>query len=353
VSGTPARDRRPRCPCRSSSRNLAGPVPDADDLALAPPSPLKRLRFLIEHAFVAYVAWGVRLYPRRIALAWGTFFGTLAWLSMRADRRVAHANLDLVLGDSVSRRAKHRIVRQTFQRTGRMMTNLFWAPRQSPADHLAIADGDATWAALRELTNRGKGVVLVTPHYDDFEMLCRVVAAAGFPFLFVAEPVANPRVERLLTRLRAGTGNTPVPPKFALLKLLRGLRRGERAAVVCDVNGRRGRGGVWVDFFGRQVFNGVALAELALRTGSAVVFVTGRTTPGGRMTVTHRPPIEFAATGDHEADVRALTQRVVDYHAELLRTDPEPWLWTYKRWKRLPSPGATGYPFYARFARVR
>ena len=328
-------------------------MPDADDIAESPPSPLRRLRFLAEHAVVAYLAWGVRLYPRRVALWWGSFFATLAYPFLRADRAVALANLDLVLGDAATPADKRRIARAAFRRTGRVVANLFWSKRLKPADYARLVDGEPTWQTLRDLQAKGKGAVLVTAHYDDWEMLCLAAGAAGVPFLFVAEPVANPRVERLFTALRAGTGNTPVPPKFALLKLLRGLRRGERVAVVCDVNGRRGRGGVWVDFFGRRVFNGVALAELALRTGSAVVFIAARTQPDGRMKVTNHPPIEPAKTANHDADVAALTQRVVDLHAELLRRDPEPWLWTYKRWKRLPEPKATGYPPYARFARVK
>ena len=72
--------------------------------------------------------------------------------------------------------------------------------------------------------------------------------------------------------------------------------------------------------------------------------------PGGRTRLVCRPPIEFERTGDQEADVKALSQQVLDCCRDLILEDPGPWLWTYKRWKRRPTPEAEGYPFYSRYA---
>ncbi len=61
---------------------------------------------------------------------------------------------------------------------------------------------------------------------------------------------------------------------------------------------------------------------------------------------------QLAAVLDHAADVAALSQQVLDQCRDLIRDDPEPWLWTYKRWKRRPTPDRDGYPFYSRYART-
>ena len=308
----------------------------------------------MEYVLLACFGWGVRLYIYRgAALALGTFWGTLAYFIRGRDRAVALANLSIVLGETVSPKQKRRIVRETFRRLGRIVIGLFWAPRLKPADFQRLVDGDDFWATLRRLEERKKGVVLVTAHFGDWEMLCLATAAAGFPMMIITEPPANPRLSAIFDRLRSCTGNHAVPPKYAMLKLFRGLRRGERVGLVCDVNGRRGRGGVWVDFFGLQVFNGIALAELALRTNSAVVFAAAHPLPKGRMKIVCAEPVERKPTADHADDVQKLTQHVVHQHEALLRHDPAPWLWTYKRWKRKPTPDAAGYPSYARFNRVK
>jgi KDO2-lipid IV(A) lauroyltransferase len=307
----------------------------------------------VEFACVALFGGLIRLLPRRGAMALGAAVGSIACVVFRHDRRVARANLDLVLADSVSPAEKRAMIRATFRRLGRVIMGLFWAPRLTAAHCAALVEGDAFWRTLRELQQRGKGAILVTAHYGDWELLCLATAAAGFPLLMVAEAMTNPGLERIFSYHRTCTGNRTVPPRHAVLKLFRALRRGERVAMMADVNGRRGRGGVWVDFFGRQVFNGTAMAELARRTQSAIVFAAMVPLSGGRFRVECREPIEATPTDDAEADVRELTQRVVDFHAELLRRDPRPWLWTYKRWKRKPADDATGYPFYARCARVK
>ena len=240
----------------------------------------------------------------------------------------------------------------TFRRSGSVITGLLWSPRLTRENAMKALDGEPFWKVLRDLESRGKGAVLVTAHYGDWELLCHATAAIGLPMLMVTEPMANPRLHGMFSRLRCCTGNTTVAPMYAMLKLFRALKRGQRVALMCDVNGRRGRGGVWLDFFGRKVFNGSALAELAIRTNSAVVFAVTVPQPDGRFTVDCFPPIEPIASDDHAADIQRLTQQVVDLHAQVLQRDPDPWLWSYKRWKRRPSEEAEGYPFYSRYARV-
>lgn len=325
---------------------------DHDDEANLWPAFPRRVRFLGEWLLVAGLGVAVRCLPFSWARGLGAAVGAVAsWVL--PDRKVALANLHVVLGDSVSEAEKRRLAVQTFRRLGRVVLGLFWSPRLSSQRIAQLCDVTALAEVLRELQSQKRGVVLVTAHYGDWELLCHATAAAGYPFMMVTEPVANPRLQAVFDRLRGCTGNRPIPPKYALLKLFRGLRRGDRVAVMCDVNGRRGRGGVWVDFFGLPVFNGVAMAELALRTKSVVVFAAAMPQAGGRHVVRCWPSIDPIATSDHDADVRNLTQQIADYHADLLQLDPAPWLWTYKRWKRKPAVDTPGYPFYASFKRVK
>jgi KDO2-lipid IV(A) lauroyltransferase len=327
-------------------------VADHDDDPNLRPPPLRRLRFLLEYLLIASVGWWVRLWPRRMSVVGGGIIGRAAGLALGADRRVAMANLDVVLGDAVPSSRKRQIATRTFVRLGQVVVGLFWAPRLTPMTAAALCDSTDLNRLLTDLRSRGRGVVLATVHYGDWELACLNSGFAGLPIMMVTEPLANPRLTAMFDRLRSCSGNKVIPPKYAVLKLFRGLRRGERVAVMCDVNGRRGRGGVWADFLGRPVFNGVAAAELALRTNAAVVFVASLPQSGGRHVVKVWPVIEPEPSGDHAADVLRVTQRLVDCHAELLKQDPEPWLWTYKRWKRKPSADAPGYPFYASHKRV-
>jgi lauroyl/myristoyl acyltransferase len=43
------------------------------------------------------------------------------------------------------------------------------------------------------------------------------------------------------------------------------------------------------------------------------------------------------------------SQRCLDRAAALIQREPEHWLWTYKRWKRRPTPEQGAYPFYSKY----
>lgn len=317
-----------------------------------PTSALKRLRHRLEYAIVAFFAWATQLMSYDLMRGVARAIGYGAFLCRKHDREVAYANLELVLGDSIGRAAKRRIVRRTFQRMTCVLMGMLWAPRLTRERANELLDGTELWDVFRGFEARRRGVVAVTAHYGDWELFCYASALNGLPLLMVTEAMPNPLLEPLVNRVRGASGNRTIPPRFALLKLFRGLRQGERVAVMTDVNGRRGRGGVWLEFFGLPVFNGTALAELALRTNSAVVFAAVRPTADGRYRVVCPPPIEFQPTGDHGADVRALSQQTLNCLADLIRADPEPWLWTYKRWKRRPMAEVGNFPFYSKFART-
>jgi KDO2-lipid IV(A) lauroyltransferase len=140
-----------------------------------------------------------------------------------------------------------------------------------------------------------------------------------------------------------------IRPRYAVLKLFKHLKRGGSIGMLIDVNGRRGRGGAWLDFFGLKVFNSTAVVELALRTGASLLFIHAKPRPDGKTEVVVQPPVELSRTGDRETDVRVTSQRCLDRAAALIEQDPEQWLWTYKRWKRRPTPERAPYPFYSKY----
>ncbi len=111
------------------------------------------------------------------------------------------------------------------------------------------------------------------------------------------------------------------------------------------------RGGVWLNFFGLPVFNNSAMAALALRTGAAIVCSVGHPLPGGRARVVYSPKIEFSPTGNYEADLQTLSQKCLDFCEDLVRRNPEHWMWSYKRWKHCPTPDRSRFPFYATHGR--
>jgi Kdo2-lipid IVA lauroyltransferase/acyltransferase len=315
-----------------------------------PPSALKRFRYRLEAAGLRAVSAIIPMLPRSAAMGLARVLGSLAYYLLAEDRRVAYANLDIVFGDSKTLPEKRRIVRNTFQNLTANLVGLFWAPRITAADIDRYVEPDAaSWEWLAGLKARGKGLICITPHYGDWELMSLASGYKGVTYTTVMEATKNPALQETISRLRSLSGHTTVHPRFAVVKLFKALSRGEAIGVLIDVNARRGRGGVWLDFFGLPVFNTAAVAELAMRTGAAIAFGAGHPLPGRRIKMIMGPEIVPDDTGDHAQDVLTTSQRCLDLCADLIRKNPEHWLWTYKRWKRRPSPEAGRYPFYSKY----
>ena len=311
---------------------------------------VRRLRHLIEAAALRTVALLIVALPRRLAVVLGQALGWAAYFLLATDRRVALANLDIAFGDTRPRREKRRLARAAFQNFGRNLVGLFWSPRLDPDNIRRYVDLDpANWQWFQQVRSRGNGVILISAHYGDWELGLLAAGFLGAACTTVTEPTTNPAIERMITALRSASGHTTVHPRFAMVKLFKALRRGGTIAMLIDVNARRGRGGVWLDFFGLPVFNTPAVAQLARRTGAAIVFVVAHPLPGCRVKLLFGPQIALADSGDEDDDVQTTSQRCLDECAALVRGHPEHWLWTYKRWKRRPAADAGTYPFYSKY----
>jgi KDO2-lipid IV(A) lauroyltransferase len=55
-------------------------------------------------------------------------------------------------------------------------------------------------------------------------------------------------------------------------------------------------------------------------------------TRGARFRVVVHPPLEFARTGDRQADIAAGVAAVNAFMEARVRERPEEWFWVHKRW---------------------
>jgi len=319
------------------------------------PSFWKRCRHRIEAAFLALLAASIPLLSRRLLVGLANGLGRLAFHLLAYERRVALTNLDIAFGPDKSAAEKKRIVVTSFQNFARSFLGLFWAQRQGGAALEKLVEVDAeSLRRVQELRHRGKAIIFVTLHYGEWEWLGLATARSGIPMTIVAEQTRNPHVERILNRLRSRTGNRTILQRFAVTKLFKELKRGGCVALLIDLNAPQGRGGIWLDFFGRPVFNNSAAAALALHTGAPIVGGVAYPLPDGRVRIVYGPEIPVEPTGDRAADLLAISQRCLDYCEAIIRDRPDFWLWFYRRWKFRPSPEKGNFPDYSiYFERLR
>ena len=184
---------------------------------------------------------------------------------------------------------------------------------------------------------RGKGVLLVSGHFANWEILCSVAREYGFSGGAIVRHPNNPYVSRWLERTRARNWMEEQIPKGA-----QGTRRTfsllRRGAAICFMMDQRASEGIQVPFFGRPAFTTPAAAMLALKMGAVIVPCSNERVNGAHFHVRIFPIIEPPNTGDPDSDMVELTAAMTRFIEERVRERPGEWLWIHKRWVKDNAP---------------
>ncbi len=294
-------------------------------------SAVKRLRRAAETVAFSGFVGAVRALPYRRARALGAGAGRFAF-DRGLRRRVAEENVRARLAVEDPEEAR-RIARESYAVMGRTFAGLLRGDRvPEPETDRLLSPGQAD--TFRNLHAEGKGVVLVSGHFGDWELMLLAAARLGLPMAALAGDQANPSVDAAVRRLRREAGITPLSARSGLRDALRFLRRGGLVATLGDQDARRK--GIFLDFLGTPASTHTGVFSLALRAGSPVLFgvcVDRDGRPETRPLRIWRP--DDAPTG--EAD--ALRHGAAWYNRALeeeVRDAPGNYFWAHRRWKTRP-----------------
>jgi KDO2-lipid IV(A) lauroyltransferase len=180
----------------------------------------------------------------------------------------------------------------------------------------------------------GKGVVAVTGHMGNWELMAAWIGTRGFKTGVVAQKLYDPRFDEALNQYRRDKGieifprNTPVRP------ILRFLKAGGALGVLADQD--TNVDSVWVPFFGRLAKTPIGPVSLAQASGAALVTLFNWREPDGRYAIRFGSPIPVPERGQDVTPAVAEYARLTE---EALRAHPEQWVWMHERWRSKPPQG--------------
>lgn len=287
----------------------------------------KKLRFLGE-AIPFYGFMGLfKLIGVDAASAVGGFIGRHIFRLLKpAD--VARQNLRMAYPEKTADEIE-AIVRAVCENLGRVVAEYPHLDKITitPGHRLELEGEEHGFDAIA----RGKGVMFLSAHLSNWEVMPNAGREIGYPASIVYRPPNNPYVANWISRQRAKRGPDEQITKGAqgTRRIFTLLRRGQCIYMLVD---QKTYEGVPVPFFGRDALTTSAPASLALRMGSALVPVSCKRTKGAHFKITVHPPLQFEPTGDAEADTLALTAKITATVEAMVRDDPTQWLWIHRRW---------------------
>lgn len=178
----------------------------------------------------------------------------------------------------------------------------------------------------------GKPAVFVSGHFANWEVIPRTMHAAGVDYCFVYRAANNPLVDGLIIARRGGVMSRRQIPKGKRggRDMIDALRNGVSVAMLVDQ--KLTSGGIPSPLFGRPAMTAPAAARLALKYGAPVIPVSIERLFGAHFRLTVSAPLAFMPTGDMNADVQTLTDRINLEIESMIRKAPGQWLWLHRRW---------------------
>ncbi len=292
---------------------------------------MKKALWALQAASLLILSFPFSLLPVRA----GELLGILLYHVWRSRRSIAVDNLrrSVELGAISLARSPEEVIRDNFRNLGRSfieVVRVYYGTGRTILDRIVIKGIEH----FEHARAKGKGILLITGHCGNWELLAIMASYRVAPISVVVRPLNNPYLDRLLLNARSRFGNKVIDKKGALRAILTALKEGGIIGILMDQSVLPDEGYV-IDFLGRGAWTTRMPALLARKTGAAAVPAFIRRTEEGHE-ITVYPEIELSQNSNHDEAVREDTERFSRYIEDYIKENPSQWLWIHRRWKRLP-----------------
>ena len=275
--------------------------------------------------------WLTARVPRWVGYRVAALGGELYFWLNPAHSHKAVENYAVVLADDVASPRVRLMARRAFRNYAKSLFDFF---RQAAIDP-DVFEADASIGGFEHVDAAlalGRGLVVISPHFGNWDLAGGLVAARGYRFATLADAFAQPEVDALVRDMRERLGMGVIPlDSGSLRRILTMLRRNQIVAFVGDRPQREG--GTAVTFFGAEAWLPGGPARFALRSGAPLIFgYVGRRPGDYTFFGEFEPPIAYVPTGDEAVDVQALTQAWATRLEALLRQYPDQWYMFRQMW---------------------
>lgn len=292
------------------------------------------MKFKFRRYYLYYLAraaiFFIYLLPANIGSHVAAFGGRIAYLILAKYRNITIENLTLAFGKERTPAEIRMIARRVFENLGRNAFELIQFPKINSAniDRIVTMRGAAI---LDQAFREGKGVVVLTAHFGNWELMPAVLRMKGYPGYAIGRRLYFDKYDAYLNRLRKVHDVNIIYRDESPRKMLRALRDNKIVGIVADQD-VDSVDGVFVDFFGRKAYTPAGPAALAKASGAPIIPVLIMR-ENGRHTVVVDPPVGLVDTGDREKDLAENTQRWSNIIESYIRRYPDQWVWMHRRWK--------------------
>ena len=273
----------------------------------------------------------VKYTPRLITDAILNFFASLAYRLDARHKKIARVNLDLAYGYKMSEEEKRRIVKKCYK-------NLLYNMRDFVENQNTTKEKLLQKVAIHnehfytDIKQKGKGVIFLTAHYGNWELLPLCMGALYGKLWGVGRNLDSQKMNEVLQKNRNQFNVHMLEKTGAIRGLLKALRVGENVGLLVDQN-TSDKEGILINFFGKLARHTPSAALIARKTGAAIVPAFITTNNYKSYDITFYEPIITEKTEDNGKDIKKSVQLQANITQKVIEKKPDEWFWLHRRWK--------------------
>lgn len=280
------------------------------------------------YIFYAFI-WIVTLLPLRVLYIFSDIlFLVLYWIPGYRKKTVA-ANLKNSFPEKTPEEL-HVIEKKFYHHLCDMFIETFKLTHMSDRTlmkHFRVTNTEL----LERLHSEGRDVIAALGHYGNWEWLAILPLMTKFKVVSIYKPLQNKHFDRFMINIRSKNGMILSPMQYVIREVLKNRNNNIRTlyAFITDQIPSRGDINFWTNFLNQETPVYLGAEKVSSKYDMAMVFFTIQKIKRGCY------DLNIELLFEHTAGLpeHFITETHVKRLEEVIRANPEFWVWSHRRWK--------------------
>jgi KDO2-lipid IV(A) lauroyltransferase len=221
----------------------------------------------------------------------------------------------------------YRLTKKIYSELAITVVEVFTLPSKYLMKRIQIIGYDN----IQKARNMGKGVIIVTGHFGNWELIPQLVAREHSPVSGPAAKIKNPFINRYIENKRAHFNLVAFKIKNAFLYITKALKKNEVVTLVIDQRARKH--GIESEFFGQKAYLHSSAAQLAIRFEVPIVYAYDVRDAKGYHKVYFHEPVVYKNLEYTKENIYKITVETHSVLEKYIKEYPHLWFWVHRKWK--------------------
>lgn len=271
----------------------------------------------------------IKVLPYSLCKKLATGLGILLYNLLKGRNKIIRNNLSKAFPGEYTEEEREELIKKIYRNLGMTFIE-FMLLEKLTNDEINSYISVEGKENLDNIKKDGKGVILYTAHFGNWEWQGAHFSIKDYPVVAIARDQNNPFFNKRINKIRRSKNVEMIPRDGALRKIIKSLHKGKYLYILGDQNARR-RG--WqIDFFGRKASTYTGPVRLASSTGAYILPVFMAREDWMKHKIFIYPPYQIEK-GSSKKEQQEDLQYLTELTEKVISKYPDQWFWLHRRWK--------------------